>query len=46
MGYDLGMRKQIAIVEDEPALRENYAAARARRRIGSRTSARRTWTMR
>jgi two-component system, OmpR family, response regulator len=30
MGYDRGMRKQIAIVEDEPALRENYAAALAR----------------
>jgi two-component system, OmpR family, response regulator len=28
--YDSGMKKQIAIVEDEPALRENYAAALAR----------------
>ncbi len=30
MSYDSGMRKQIAVVEDEPALRENYAAALAR----------------
>jgi len=30
MGYDRPMKKQIAIVEDEPALRENYAAALAR----------------
>src|SRR3984885_7402435 len=30
MGYDSPMKKQIAIVEDEPALRENYAAALAR----------------
>src|SRR5277367_6865030 len=29
-GYDSGMKKQIAIVEDEPALRENYSAALAR----------------
>jgi two-component system OmpR family response regulator len=28
--YDSRMKKQIAIVEDEPALRENYAAALAR----------------
>jgi two-component system OmpR family response regulator len=28
--YDSAMKKQIAIVEDEPALRENYAAALAR----------------
>ena len=30
MGYYSGMKKLIAIVEDEPALRENYAAALAR----------------
>jgi two-component system OmpR family response regulator len=30
LGYDLCMKKNIAIVEDEPALRENYAAALAR----------------
>jgi two-component system OmpR family response regulator len=30
IGYDPGVKKQIAIVEDEPALRENYAAALAR----------------
>jgi two-component system OmpR family response regulator len=30
IGYDPAMRKQIAVVEDEPALRENYAAALAR----------------
>ena len=30
MGYDSPMRKHIAVVEDEPALRENYAAALAR----------------
>src|ERR1700704_3902091 len=30
IGYDSAMKKQIAIVEDEPALRENYAAALAR----------------
>ena len=30
MGYDSAMRKRIAIVEDEPALRENYSAALAR----------------
>ena len=30
MGYDPLMKKQIAIVEDEPALRDNYAAALAR----------------
>jgi two-component system, OmpR family, response regulator len=30
IGYDSGMKKHIAIVEDEPALRENYAAALAR----------------
>ena len=30
IGYDSSMKKQIAIVEDEPALRENYAAALAR----------------
>src|SRR6202166_4834647 len=30
MGYDSAMKKLIAIVEDEPALRENYAAALAR----------------
>src|SRR5450631_1279353 len=30
ISYDPAMRKQIAIVEDEPALRENYAAALAR----------------
>jgi two-component system OmpR family response regulator len=29
-GYDSCMKKQIAIVEDEPALRENYSAALAR----------------
>ena len=29
-GYDSRMKKQIAIVEDEPALRENYSAALAR----------------
>src|SRR5271163_3046901 len=29
-GYDSRMKKQIAIVEDEPALRENYAAALSR----------------
>jgi hypothetical protein len=27
IGYDSPMKKHIAIVEDEPALRENYAAA-------------------
>jgi two-component system OmpR family response regulator len=30
IGYDPVMKKHIAIVEDEPALRENYAAALAR----------------
>src|ERR1700729_2244881 len=30
IGYDSAMKKQIAIVEDEPALRENYSAALAR----------------
>ena len=30
IGYDRAMRRQIAIVEDEPALRENYSAALAR----------------
>jgi two-component system OmpR family response regulator len=30
IGYDSLMKKHIAIVEDEPALRENYAAALAR----------------
>jgi two-component system, OmpR family, response regulator len=30
LSYDLAMKKHIAIVEDEPALRENYAAALAR----------------
>ena len=30
IGYDSPMKKHIAIVEDEPALRENYAAALAR----------------
>ncbi len=30
LGYDLAVKKSIAIVEDEPALRENYAAALAR----------------
>jgi two-component system OmpR family response regulator len=30
MSYDRPMRKLIAVVEDEPALRENYAAALAR----------------
>jgi two-component system OmpR family response regulator len=30
IGYDSTMKKHIAIVEDEPALRENYAAALAR----------------
>ena len=29
-GYDRGVKKHIGIVEDEPALRENYAAALAR----------------
>jgi two-component system OmpR family response regulator len=30
IGYDSPMKKHIAIVEDEPALRENYAAALSR----------------
>jgi two-component system, OmpR family, response regulator len=30
IGYDSTMKKHIAIVEDEPALRENYAAALSR----------------
>ncbi len=30
MGYDRDVKKHIAIVEDEPALRENYSAALAR----------------
>ena len=30
MGYDRAVKKHIAIVEDEPALRDNYAAALAR----------------
>jgi two-component system, OmpR family, response regulator len=30
LGYDRAVKKNIAIVEDEPALRENYAAALAR----------------
>ena len=30
MGYHRRMKRQIAIVEDEPALRENYGAALAR----------------
>jgi two-component system OmpR family response regulator len=37
MGYDFTMKKHIAIVEDEPALRENYAAALSRNGYQVRT---------
>jgi two-component system, OmpR family, response regulator len=37
IGYDPAMKKHIAIVEDEPALRENYAAALARHGYGVKT---------
>src|SRR3984893_5726799 len=50
-GYDSGMKKQIAIVEDEPALRENYAAALARhgysiKAYGNRQTAMQAFTVR
>src|SRR6204780_2275379 len=49
--YDSGMKKQIAIVEDEPALRENYAAALARhgysiKAYGNRQTAMQAFTVR
>ena len=39
------MKKQIAIVEDEPALRENYAAALARHGYSVKTYANRRTAM-
>ena len=45
MGYDSAMRKHIAIVEDEPALRENYSAALARHGYQVRTYANRPGAM-
>jgi len=45
MGYDFGMKKLIAIVEDEPALRDNYAAAFARQGYQVKTYANRRQAM-
>jgi CheY-like chemotaxis protein len=45
IGYDSGMRKQIAIVEDEVALRENYGAALARHGYQVKTYANRKSAM-
>ena len=49
LSYDRAMKKQIAIVEDEPALRDNYAAALARhgyvvKTYGNRKSAMHAFT--
>jgi two-component system OmpR family response regulator len=49
--YDLCMKKHIAIVEDEPAIRENYAAALARhgysvKTYGNRSQAMQAFTLR
>jgi two-component system OmpR family response regulator len=49
LSYDRAMKKQIAIVEDEPALRDNYAAALARhgyvvKTYGNRKSAMQAFT--
>src|SRR6202167_3565171 len=45
MGYDLPMKKLIAIVEDEPALRDNYAAALGRQGYQVKTYANRRLAM-
>ncbi len=45
IGYDSAMKKHIAIVEDEPALRENYAAALARHGYSVKTYANRKTAM-
>jgi len=45
MGYDFSMKKLIAIVEDEPALRDNYAAAFARQGYQVKTYANRRQAM-
>ena len=45
LGYDSLMKKNIAIVEDEPALRENYAAALSRHGYSVKTFANRTAAM-
>ena len=45
MGYDSAVKKSIAIVEDEPALRENYAAALARHGYQVKTHANRKAAM-
>src|ERR1700691_3203208 len=45
MGYDLPMKKLIAIVEDEPALRDNYAAALSRQGYQCKTYANRRLAM-
>jgi two-component system OmpR family response regulator len=44
-GYDRAMKKTIAIVEDEPALRDNYAAALARQGYQVKGYANRTTAM-
>ncbi len=45
MGYHLPVKKNIAIVEDEPALRENYSAALARQGYQVKTYANRKSAM-
>ena len=45
LGYDPAVKKSIAIVEDEPALRENYAAALARHGYQVKTYANRKVAM-
>jgi two-component system, OmpR family, response regulator len=45
LGYDSAVKKSIAIVEDEPALRENYAAALARHGYQVKTYANRKIAM-
>jgi two-component system, OmpR family, response regulator len=45
IGYHSAMKKHIAIVEDEPALRENYAAALARHGYSIKTYANRKTAM-
>jgi two-component system, OmpR family, response regulator len=45
VGYDPAVKKTIAIVEDEPALRENYAAALARHGYQVKTYANRKAAM-
>src|SRR5580693_10429503 len=45
MGYDQAMKRLIAIVEDEPALRENYAASLARQGYQVKTFANRKSAM-